>query len=151
DCYIIARSPALASSRRGDSSKPLVVWEGELQTLTSMSIINRELGRALAAQADIDIVFRPDEVQPDPLVASDERYEPVRKRIDRTPLESDVFVRHPCGDPSFERPETSCYVHIQPWEYGSLPLRWVEAMKPAVDEVWCPSTYVRNLYLDAGF
>jgi len=147
DVYLVARSPAAPPVRpsREGREHPLVVWEGEL------SIVNRELGRLLAKSAALDIVFRPDEVQADPIVASDERFAGVRARIDRTSLTSDVFVRHCSGEPSFERPKAGAYVHIQPWEFGSLPLRWVEKMKSNVDEIWCPSTYVRTLYLDAGF
>ena len=153
DVYLAARALSLPATprRNNGSEKPLLVWEGELQTLNSMSIVNRELGRILAHRSEIDVVFRPDEVQPEPFVAEDPRYADVRARIDRRPLAADVFVRHPCGDPRFDRPQTQTYVQIQPWEYGALPLRWVEAMKKTVDEVWCPSTYVRQLYLDAGF
>ncbi|MBV8152652.1 MAG: glycosyltransferase [Candidatus Eremiobacteraeota bacterium] len=122
-----------------------------MQTLNSMAIVNRELGRLLAAERSIDVVFRPDEVAPEPFVAADPRYAAVRERIDRRPLESDVFVRHPCGEPSFERPPSGTYVHIQPWEYGALPAAWIDPMKRNVDEVWCPSNYVRELYLRAGF
>ena len=153
DVYVVARAPAAPAKPRPEQTraKPLVVWEGELQTLNSMAIVNRELGRLLVSSSQIDIVFRPDEVTPEPFVAADQRFAALRARIDRTPVAADVFVRHPCGDPSFERPDTAIYVQIQPWEYGSLPARWVEKMKKSVDEVWCPSTYVRQLYLDAGF
>ncbi|MBV8601207.1 MAG: glycosyltransferase, partial [Candidatus Eremiobacteraeota bacterium] len=152
DVYLVARAPAgPVREQKENRSRPLLVWEGELQTLNSMAIINRELGRILAIESAVEVVFRPDEVTPEPFVAADPRFAEVRARIDRTPRASDVFVRHPCGDPSFERPQTRKYVHIQPWEYGSLPLRWVEAMKRSVDEVWCPSSYVRGLYIDAGF
>lgn len=153
DVYLVARAPAAPAKPRPEQTraKPLVVWEGELQTLNSMAIVNRELGRLLVSSSQIDVVFRPDEVTPEQFVAADQRFAAVRARIDRTPVAADVFVRHPCGDPSFERPDTAIYVQIQPWEYGSLPARWVEKMKKSVDEVWCPSTYVRQLYLDAGF
>lgn len=153
DVYCVARAPYAPPVERPAraSQRPLLVWEGELQTLNSMAIINRELGRLLAMRGDIDVKFRPDEAQAEPFVAEDPRFAAVRSHIDRVPVESDVFVRHPCGDPSFERPPTKTYVQIQPWEYGALPLRWVEEMRRSVDEVWCPSSYVRQLYLDAGF
>ena len=153
DTYCVARAPyaPLIEKTRPARERPLLVWEGEMQTLNSMSIINREIGRILAASEELQIVFRPDEAQPEPFVVSDPRFEPVRAHIDRTPVTSDVFVRHPCGDPSFERPPTERYVQIQPWEYGALPARWVEAMRQSVDEVWCPSNYVRDLYVAAGF
>lgn len=153
DVYCVARAPYVAPpvKMRTTNERPLLVWEGELQTLNSMSIINREMGRVLAKSEELQVVFRPDEAQPEPFVVADRRFEEVRAHVDRTPLPSDVFVRHPCGDPSFERPPTERYVQIQPWEYGALPARWVEAMQRNVDEVWCPSSYVRELYLAAGF
>lgn len=154
DVYVVARAPAAPMQARPLSARrdrPLLVWEGELQTLNSLSIVNRELGRVLAQSDALAVVFRADEVQPDPLVATDPRFEALRAKIDRTPMESDVFVRHPSGDPSFERPPTGTYVQIAPWEYGALPARWVTQMKKSVDEVWCPSSYVRRMYLEAGF
>ena len=152
DVYVVARAPAApARAPRAHGETPLLVWEGELQTLNSLAIVNRELGRILAGNPALEVVFRPDEVQPEPFVAADPRFAGVRARIDRTPRQCDVFVRHPSGDPSFERPPASTYVQIQPWEYGSLPARWVTQMKKSVDEIWCPSNYVRSLYLDAGF
>ncbi|MGH7716808.1 MAG: glycosyltransferase family 4 protein, partial [Vulcanimicrobiaceae bacterium] len=153
DVYCIARAPYKPppSAKPETRDRPLLVWEGELQTLNSMSIINREMGRVLAACDGLHVTFRPDEALPEPFVVADPRFEAVRARIDRTPVPCDVFVRHPCGDPSFSRPPTEHYVQIQPWEYGALPARWVEAMHESVDEVWCPSNYVRELYLAAGF
>ncbi|MBV8424782.1 MAG: methyltransferase domain-containing protein, partial [Candidatus Eremiobacteraeota bacterium] len=151
DVYCVARAPYAPPVKRPGAERPLLVWEGELQTLNSMAIINRELGRLLAVRDDVEVVFRPDEVQPEPFVAEDPRYADVRAHVSRTPVEADVFVRHPCGDPNFDRPHTRAYVQIQPWEYGALPVRWVDAMRKTVDEIWCPSSYVRALYLQAGF
>jgi len=79
---------------------------GKTEGAVAMAIVNRELGRILAKSPALEIVFRPDEVQPEPFVAADARYAEVRSHIDRRPLGSDVFVRHPCGDPNFERPQT---------------------------------------------
>lgn len=153
DVYCIARAPYAPPIERpsGGSGRPLLVWEGEFLTLNSLAIVNRELGRLLARRSDIQVVFRPDEAQPEGFVVDDPRYADLRAHIDRAPVEADVFVRHPSGEPSFERPHTRAYVQIQPWEYGALPIRWVDEMRRTVDEVWCPSTYVRELYLDAGF
>jgi Flp pilus assembly protein TadD len=39
---------------------------------------------------------------------------------------------------------------IQPWEFGSLPEPWVDPIARMVDEVWVPSTFVRDIYLQAG-
>jgi tetratricopeptide (TPR) repeat protein len=41
-------------------------------------------------------------------------------------------------------------VVIQPWEYGSLPRKWVEAYRDTVDEFWVPSAFVRDCYVQSG-
>jgi hypothetical protein len=38
---------------------------------------------------------------------------------------------------------------VQPWEYGSIPKGWLEALGQ-VDEVWAYTEYVRDCYLAAG-
>ena len=40
-------------------------------------------------------------------------------------------------------------VVIQPWEYGSLPVDWVEK-SANVQQFWVPSEYVRKVYVDSG-
>ena len=42
------------------------------------------------------------------------------------------------------------FVLSQPWEYGFLPRAWVQPIQEAVDEVWCYSNYVREVYLASG-
>lgn len=39
---------------------------------------------------------------------------------------------------------------IQPWEYGSIPAAWVEPINTVVDELWVPSTFVRDCYVQSG-
>jgi len=57
-------------------------------------------------------------------------------------------LRH-AWPPDWRRPEHGAWVLIQPWEYGSIPAEWAQQAKN-VDEIWCPSRYVRSLYLQAG-
>ncbi|HEV2473005.1 MAG TPA: glycosyltransferase, partial [Chthonomonadales bacterium] len=49
-----------------------------------------------------------------------------------------------------ERPESGRLALMQPWEYGYLPQRWIQPLRDAVDEVWCYSNYVKQVYLDSG-
>jgi glycosyltransferase involved in cell wall biosynthesis len=39
---------------------------------------------------------------------------------------------------------------IQPWEFGKIPEDWVRPIQEGVDEVWVPSTYVKQCYVDSG-
>ena len=66
----------------------------------------------------------------------------------RSPANTRVTVRHH-WPPDWKRPERGAWVLIQPWEYGSVPAEWAEKAQ-GVDEIWCPSRYVRGLYLQAG-
>ena len=39
---------------------------------------------------------------------------------------------------------------IQPWEFGSLPIAWVQKINAEVDEVWVPSGYVQAQFRQSG-
>jgi glycosyltransferase involved in cell wall biosynthesis len=52
--------------------------------------------------------------------------------------------------PSFEPPSGGPFVLYQPWEFGAVPQRWVEAIRNVVDEVWAPSASVRDAYVRSG-
>ena len=39
---------------------------------------------------------------------------------------------------------------IQPWEFGRIPKDWVQPIQEGVDEVWVPSTFVKDCYIDSG-
>src|ERR1700676_2441227 len=41
------------------------------------------------------------------------------------------------------------WVGHPPWEFGGLPDEWVAALAD-VDEVWCPSEFVRSSYVLSG-
>ncbi|MCE9556685.1 MAG: glycosyltransferase [Planctomycetes bacterium] len=60
-----------------------------------------------------------------------------------------VTVRH-AYPPNWQRPESGAWVHVQPWEYGSLPADWVAPLRDDVDEIWVPSHYVGRIYRDSG-
>jgi glycosyltransferase involved in cell wall biosynthesis len=60
-----------------------------------------------------------------------------------------VHVRH-FFPPRFEIPEEGHLVLMQPWEYGYLPAAWIDPILKNVAEVWCNSTYVRDVYEKSG-
>jgi glycosyltransferase involved in cell wall biosynthesis len=39
---------------------------------------------------------------------------------------------------------------MQPWEFGSLPVRWVHRIRSAVDELWAYSGYVKHVCVRSG-
>lgn len=60
-----------------------------------------------------------------------------------------AHIRH-FFPPRFEAPPEGAFVLIQPWEYGFLPENWIEPVKSIVDQVWCYSEYVKQVYLESG-
>ena len=66
-----------------------------------------------------------------------------------TPHTPEVEVRHQ-WPPDLTRPAGGRLALIQPWEFGSLPRDWQPGLQQDVDEVWVPSEYTRQMYLEAG-
>lgn len=60
-----------------------------------------------------------------------------------------VTIRH-TFPPNWTSPDRGKWVHIQPWEFGALPLDWVEPLRDRVDEVWAPSEFVKRVYERSG-
>lgn len=131
------------------SGKPGILWNGSFFVHHSLALVNRELTLALlddetfASRFDLGIQH----YEPPTFDASvDVRFAALQAREDTVPQDLRITVRHR-WPPNFARPETGKLVLIQPWEFGSLPCVWVESIAATVDEVWVPSTFVRDTYL----
>src|SRR5262249_2611478 len=61
----------------------------------------------------------------------------------------DVVIRH-AYPPNWIKPPSGKWVHIQPWEYGSLPQLWRRPLIEDVDEIWTMSQYVTDVYIKSG-
>jgi glycosyltransferase involved in cell wall biosynthesis/tetratricopeptide (TPR) repeat protein len=121
--------------------------EGSFLDLGSLSHVNRSLIHGLNQEPR----FRAVAVSTD--AASAKSVSPDLKgwaqRVQRrSPSDTAITLRH-AWPPDWRRPEHGAWVLIQPWEFGSIPAEWAEKAQ-AVDEIWCPSRYVRSLYLQAG-
>ena len=66
-----------------------------------------------------------------------------------TPHAPEVEVRHQ-WPPDLSRPAAGRLALIQPWEFGSLPRDWQAGLRDDVDELWVPSAFTREMYLEAG-
>ncbi len=60
-----------------------------------------------------------------------------------------VHVRHR-WPPDFTPPSSGAYVLFQPWEYGCLPVEWVETIPGLVREVWVYTSYLKECYAASG-
>src|SRR5262249_17863890 len=54
-----------------------------------------------------------------------------------------------CWPPDFSAGEGKV-VLFQPWEFGAIPSHWVEGIAQRIDEVWVPSSFVRDGFVQSG-
>ena len=131
------------------SSRPHVCWEGPQLVNHSLALVNRELELALIASNELELTILPvgqdgfgSSLNPKCAVLTSHYGKQLAKL-------TDVHVRHQ-WPPNWIPPQQGHWVVIQPWEYGSLPVEWVEKINEGVDEVWTPSDYVRRVYVESG-
>ncbi len=143
----------LAENLRRLLGKPVaatpVAWEGSQLVYHSLAHVNRELCLGLLRTGDVDLSIV--SYEPNTFDASaDPRLEEILARTGREGAPpAAVHVRHQ-WPPVFDPPQHGAWVMIQPWEYGGLPADWVPPMRDSVDEIWVPSTWVRDCYIRSG-
>lgn len=126
--------------------KPLrIAWEGPQFIYHSMAHVNRELCLQLLKKGhrlSLTCIDDSDEAR------ACARFAPLLDCVN-IPLQADIHIRH-WYPPDFSEPNAGYLVMIQPWEFGSVPKRWIEEMNRKADEVWVPSSYVRDCYIRSG-
>lgn len=139
---------ALRPARPARPGTSAVRWVGDQWSVHSLAIVNRELCSRLAASDTLDLETESHEEQrrgdaPEPDAAITRTAGPVLGRP------ADVEIRHQ-WPPNWSAPLAGAWVVMQPWEFGGLPDSWMPALRTEVDEVWCYSSYVRDMYLRSG-
>jgi len=129
------------------SDVPNVVWEGSQFVHHSLALVNRELVLGLIeAGVNVSVIpYEQDQFKPGKNSPYRKILEAQNKKFD----DVDVYVRHH-WPPNLTPPLQGHWVIIQPWEFGSLPKKWVEVFSEQVDELWVPSQYVREIYIQSG-
>ncbi len=125
-----------------------VCWEGLQFVHHSFAVINREVGIELLKSGQVDLSIIPGESRQFDVTA-DPRYALLADCFHRKPDSVDIHVRHQ-WPPSFDPPPAGRWVLMQPWEFGSLPRKWIRPIRELVDEVWVVSRYVKSVYTDSG-
>jgi glycosyltransferase involved in cell wall biosynthesis len=123
-------------------------WEGSLFVHHSLGMVNREIHLELVKDSRFSFRHVPYE---------DDQFAPgaVAKLAPLTTLtagphgDAAVHVRHR-WPPDFTPPSSGAYVLFQPWEYGCLPIEWVETIPRVVREVWVYTNYLRECYIASG-
>jgi glycosyltransferase involved in cell wall biosynthesis/tetratricopeptide (TPR) repeat protein len=132
----------------GAGGPPRLVWEGDVDGLHSLALINRALCRALVGRG-IDLglttegfgTVAPERLAPEAALEARRGRPPAGG-----PPHAWVAHRWP---PRLDPPPHGRWVFFQPWEYGSLPRAWLDAAARA-DEVWSYSRAVSDVYVGAG-
>ncbi|HTY21341.1 MAG TPA: glycosyltransferase [Geobacteraceae bacterium] len=135
--------------RVGEQFHPLnIVWEGPQFIHHSLAHVNRELCLQLVNAGHNVSIIPLGEPGFDPEI--DPRFAGIRNReYQPLPGPVDVHVRH-WYPPDLSPPTEGHWVMIQPWEMGSVPKQWIERMNAALDELWVPTSYVRDCYIKSG-
>ncbi len=132
-----------------------IVWEGSQFVYHSLALINREQCSNLIDSdvANITIVpYEDDRFAPEgnpkyqKLAKNDIRIkEKVSDAISDLPY---AWIRHQ-WPPQSEPPKGSKWIIMQPWEFSRLRKDMAEILMQA-DEVWTPSNYSRQAFVDSG-
>jgi len=125
-----------------------IVWEGSQFTIHSFAIVNRALCLKLIERGHELRLLVPEGELLESL--SDPRLAVLADRLHRPlahPVVASVQLLWP---PRFEAPPAGHWVIMQPWDYGSLPRAWIGPLNDQVDEIWVPSSCVRDCYVRSG-
>jgi glycosyltransferase involved in cell wall biosynthesis len=135
--------------QNGSRQRFSVVWEGGVEELHSLALVNRQFCLRLLERGH-EVSIWPQEFPLEMGVPSLSAPPALLQRF-RCPLERpcDVHVRHR-WPPDFAPPPAGHWVLIQPWEFGSLPRDWVQPIADLVDEVWAYTRAVRDCYIVGG-
>lgn len=125
-----------------------IVWQGSQFVCHSLALVNRELCLQLIERNyELSVIpYEPDQFGAE----TDSRFTKLAAATSKTLSQpADIVVRHQ-WPPDFSPPPQGYWVMIQPWEFGSLPTDWIEPMRSQLDEIWVPTSYVRDCYIQSG-
>ncbi|HYH66560.1 MAG TPA: glycosyltransferase [Urbifossiella sp.] len=132
----------------GKGPQLAVAWDGEFGSLLSLAGVNRAVCAELADRGHHLALID----HPGPVSTADGVPLPAVLRACCRPLPgpADVFVRHRYPEDLSPPGGGGAFVLMQPWEFGSVPRAWVDAILDRVDEVWAYSRAVEGAYVASG-
>jgi glycosyltransferase involved in cell wall biosynthesis/MoaA/NifB/PqqE/SkfB family radical SAM enzyme/GT2 family glycosyltransferase len=134
------------------SRKPKIPlrWEGSQFVYHSLALVNRELCIELARREEIELSLIPYEPHQFTSKEQPDRLNLIENCLNKSLSASAEFhIRHQ-WPPNFRAPAQGHWIMMQPWEFGALPIDWIEPLKSEVDEIWVYTDYVRNVYINSG-
>ncbi len=123
-----------------------IVFEGNTRFDNSYGIVNLNLANALRARGH-QVAFTSYDEDEDGFLASC-----TQLGIAPFPLRpvgvGDVCIRE-FWPPKWDRPACQKFIVIQPWEFGGVPLAWIDKLDQ-VDQVWAYTQFVKSCWVEGG-
>lgn len=130
-------------------SKTYVRWEGYQFFHISLAVINRELEIRMIQDNKYEITIESHDYYQE-LDSKSQAYNLLNKYLNRLLLRKpDFHIRHVLPSNLYP-PEHGRYILIFPWEAGAIPNELVNHINNTVDELWCPSEYIKQLHINSG-
>lgn len=125
-----------------------VGWQGDIFSNHSLSLVNREILSRITSSPYIRFISSFSESKPYPV-----EFQEMLKNLNWTPESAkgpiDIEIRHQ-WPPDFSTSLAKVKILMQPWEFGGIPSGWIDSLKDELDELWCPSSWVKQCYIDSG-
>ena len=143
-----AVTPSYSKRPRGSTAPFGIILAGPFFVHSSIARINAELAGALLSRPDLGASLEPHGFALLP-PTSLPNGAALLAGLYRRPLHLDLTIRHH-WPPDFSRPSAGRLALIVPWEFGAVPISWVDQIEKNVDELWVPSKFVRDVFVRCG-
>lgn len=138
-----------ASRQIQDSQKKISIgWQGDIFSTHSLSLVNREILSRVSKTQNLQFHSSFGDCQPYP-AEFQEKVKNVNWNPNNVKNKINIEVRHQ-WPPDFSTSLAQIKILVQPWEFGGIPNEWIEPIKNEFDEIWCPSSWVKQCYIDSG-
>jgi len=118
-------------------------FEGDFFSDNDVSKINKNLFGVFSKDSNYNLSIS----VKDRVNKFDQIYEDLKEFINK-PLEKENITITHYSKCSFMLPKSHWVVYIN-WDYGSLPLEWIEPLSDYVDQIWVSSNYMKDCFRDS--
>ena len=124
-----------------------IVWEGDQFVYHSLANINREICNTLINERyNLSIKTTKKSGLENKLLKENSK---IIHASSKSFNSCDIHISHQ-WPPRLDPPPSGRWIVIQPWEFGSTPKVWVSTFNNYADEIWVPSSFVKNIYTASG-
>ncbi|MBC7472964.1 MAG: glycosyltransferase family 4 protein [Candidatus Sericytochromatia bacterium] len=130
--------------------RKFIIYEGSQFFHNSLSVINRELELQIINSKKYELSIIPRDYYQEIDKFNYTEFNKLQEYFNRILInKADFYIQHVLPS-DYSAPEDGYYIMIIPWEYGKLPDNLVRHINLKVDQVWCPSNYVKKLHIQSG-